>query len=160
MKPTIDVIYYYIIQTDNGTRLLEADTRRQEGKYPMIKVLQSCILKLLLYSVNTGRVIYKTDNMQSVILLSFIASSSLLPCGLQSTHPPMPYYISPYIVYNVYEVDILRQEEKYPMINIWQGCILKLLIIFSQFSAYPLQDRQYAICHTFIIHRLFLHTAM
>ncbi len=30
------------------------------------------------------------------------------------------------------------------------------MITFSQFSAHPLQDRQYAICHTFIIRRLFL----
>ncbi len=40
--------------------------------------------------------------MQSAILLSFVASSSLPPCRLQSTHPLMPCYISPYIVYNIY----------------------------------------------------------
>ncbi len=40
--------------------------------------------------------------MQSALLLSFVATSSLPPCGLQSTHPPMRFYISPYVVYNVY----------------------------------------------------------
>ncbi len=98
----IDIIYYYVIWTDNGSRLLEADTRRQEGKYPMIKVLQGCILKLSLYSVNTAFIHYGTGNMQSAILLSFIASSSLPPCGLQSTHPQVSCYISPYVVYYVY----------------------------------------------------------
>ncbi len=91
----IDVIYYYIIWTDNGSMLPEADTLRQEGKYPMIKVLRGCILKLVL-------ILYRTGNMQSAVLLSFIVSSSLLPRGLQSTHPPMPCYNSPYVVYNIY----------------------------------------------------------
>ncbi len=40
--------------------------------------------------------------MQSAILLSFVASSSLPPCELQSTHPPMSCYISPCVVYSVY----------------------------------------------------------
>ncbi len=40
------VIYYYVIWTDNQRRSPEAYTRRQEGNYPMIKVLQDCILKL------------------------------------------------------------------------------------------------------------------
>ncbi len=38
-------VYYYVIWTDNGSTSPEADTQRQEGKYPMIKVLQGCILK-------------------------------------------------------------------------------------------------------------------
>ncbi len=68
----------------------------------MIKVLQSCIVKLSLHSVNSALIIYRTGNMQSAILLSFVAYSYLPPCGLQSTHSPMPCYISPYVVYNVY----------------------------------------------------------
>ncbi len=40
--------------------------------------------------------------MQSAVLLSFAASFSLPPCGLQFTHSLMPCYISPYVVYNVY----------------------------------------------------------
>ncbi len=44
----------------------------------------------------------QAGNMQSAILLSFVASSSLWPCGLQSSHPLMPCYISPYEVYNIY----------------------------------------------------------
>ncbi len=36
----------------------------------------------------------------------------------------------------------------------------QVIIIFSQFSAHPLQDRQYAICNTLIICCLFLPTAM
>ncbi len=40
--------------------------------------------------------------MQSAILLSFVASSFLPQHGLQSTHPPMPCYISPYVIYNIY----------------------------------------------------------
>ncbi len=81
--------------------LPETNTRRQEGKYPTIKVLQGCILKLLLHSVNSVAILGRTGNMQSAILLSFVASSSLPPCELQSTHPQMPYYISPYVVYKV-----------------------------------------------------------
>ncbi len=73
----------------------------------MIKVLQGCILKVSLYSVNTVLMLYRAGNMQSAILLSFVASSSLSPCGLQSTHLLMPYYISPYVVYNVHG----REEE-------------------------------------------------
>ncbi len=69
----------------------------------MINVLQCCILKLLLHSVNSVPILYRTGNRQSAILLSFVASSSLLPCGLQSMHPRMPCYISPYVVYNVYD---------------------------------------------------------
>ncbi len=34
------------------------------------------------------------------------------------------------------------------------------VIIFSQFSAHPLQNRQYAVCNTLIIHRLFFRTIM
>ncbi len=98
----IDVIYYYIIWADNKSMLLEVNTRRQEGKYPMIKVLQGCIIKLLLQSVNAVLILYRTHNMQFAILLSFVTSSSLPPCGLQSTHLLMPCYISLYIVYNVY----------------------------------------------------------
>ncbi len=62
---SIEVIYYYIIWTDNGSRLLEAYARRQEEKYPMIKILQDCILKLSLYSVNSVLLLYRTGNMQS-----------------------------------------------------------------------------------------------
>ncbi len=61
------------------------------------------------------------------------------------------------------EANTPRQEGKYPPIKVLQDCILKLLlhsVTFSQFSAHPLQDRQYAICHNFIIHRLFLPTTM
>ncbi len=99
---TIDVIYYYIIWTDSGGMLPDANTQRQEGKYQTIKVLQGCILKLLLHSVNSAPILYRTGNMQFAILLSFVAFSSLPPCGLQSTYPWMPCYISPYVVYNVY----------------------------------------------------------
>ncbi len=86
LNHSVDVIYYYVIWTDNGSTLPEANTQMQEGKYPMIKVLQGCILKLLLHSVNSVLILYRTGNMQSAILLSFLASSSLPPCELQSTH--------------------------------------------------------------------------
>ncbi len=99
----IDIIYYHVIWTDNGSTLPEANTHNQEGKYPVIKVLQGCILKLLLHSVNLVPILYRTGNMQSTILSSFVSSSSLLPCGLQSTQPRMLCYISPYVVYNVYK---------------------------------------------------------
>ncbi len=36
----------------------------------------------------------------------------------------------------------------------------EIIVIFSQYSAYPFQDKQYAICNTFIIHCLFFSTAM
>ncbi len=78
--------------------LPEVYTQRQEGKYAIIKVLRGCTLKLSLYSVNSVLILYRTGNMQSAILLSFVSSSSIPPCGLQSTHRPMPCYISPYIV--------------------------------------------------------------
>ncbi len=108
-QKTIDVIYYSVIWTDNESILPEADTEWQEGKYTMIRVLQGCILKLSLHSVNSVLIPCGTGNMQSAILLSFVTSSSLLPCGLQSTNPPMPYYISPSIVYNVYAENPLRE---------------------------------------------------
>ncbi len=76
--------------------LPEANTRRQKGRYPMIKVLQG-ILKLLLHSVNSVSILYRTGNMQSAILLLFVAYSSLSPCVFQSTHLRMPCYISPYV---------------------------------------------------------------
>ncbi len=65
---TIDFKYYDVIWIDNGSTLPEADTWRPEGKYLMIKVLQSCILKLSLHSVNSVLVLYRTGNMQSAIL--------------------------------------------------------------------------------------------
>ncbi len=99
---TIDIIYYYLIWTDSGSMLPEANTWRQEGKYPTIKVLQGCILELLLHSVNSVPILYRTGNMQSATLLSFVASSSLPPSMVQSTHPWMPCYIISYIVRNVY----------------------------------------------------------
>ncbi len=52
--------------------------------------------------------------MQSAILLSFVTSSSLPPCGLQSTHPPMLCYISPYVAYYVYEKSVLQTHVKLP----------------------------------------------
>ncbi len=91
----IDIIYYFVIWTDNGSMLPEANTWRQEGKYPRIKVLQGCILKLLLHSVNSVPILYRAGKMQSAILLSFLTSSSLPPCALQSTYPRMPCYMSP-----------------------------------------------------------------
>ncbi len=95
----IDVLHYYVIWTDNRSRLLKADTRKQEDKYPMIKVLLGSIMKLRLYSVNTELIYYRTGNMQSAIHLSFVASSSLPPCGLLSIHLLMPCYISPYVTF-------------------------------------------------------------
>ncbi len=73
----IDVIYYYVVWTDNGSMLPEANTRRQEGKYPTIKVRQSCFFKLLLHLVNSVPILYRTGNIQSAILLSVVASFSL-----------------------------------------------------------------------------------
>ncbi len=43
----------------------------------MIKVFQGCILRLLLHSVNSVLILYWTGNMQSAVLLSFVASSFL-----------------------------------------------------------------------------------
>ncbi len=65
----------------------------------MIKVLQGWILKFSLHSVNSVLILFRTGNIPSAILLSFVASSSQLLCELQSTHWPMPCYISPYVVY-------------------------------------------------------------
>ncbi len=59
-----DVIYSFVIWTDNGSTLSKVDTQRQEEKYPMIKVLRGCILELSLYSVNSVLIIYRTGNMQ------------------------------------------------------------------------------------------------
>ncbi len=115
--PTLSIdINIFVIWTDNGSILPEANIRRQEGKYPMIKVLHGCILTLSLHSVNLVFILYRTGNMQSAILLSFAASSSLPPCGLQSTHPPMPCYISPYVVYNIYDLIMTVFEIKIQML--------------------------------------------
>ncbi len=99
----IDIIHYHVIWTDNRGTVPEANNWRQEGKYPMIKVLRGCIFKLSLYLVNSVLTLHRTGNMQSVILSSFVASSSLPLSGFQSIHPPMPCHISPYVVYNVYD---------------------------------------------------------
>ncbi len=100
---TTDVIYYYVIWTDSGNMLPEANTRKQEGRHPAIKVLQGCILKLLLHFVNSVPILYRKGNMQSPIFLSFVVFSSLPPCGpnLHTRRCPATY-ISPYVVYNVY----------------------------------------------------------
>ncbi len=66
--------------------------------------------KLSLYSANSVLILYRIGNMQSAILLSFVASSSLPSCGLQSTRPLMPYYISPHIVNNAYDHSIIRYQ--------------------------------------------------
>ncbi len=58
-----------------------------------------------MHSVNSVFVLYRTGNMQSAILSSFVASSSFTPCELQSTHLWMPCYISPYVVYKVHACD-------------------------------------------------------
>ncbi len=97
--------------------LPEANTQRQEGKYPMVKVLQGCILKLLLHSVNSVPILYRTGNMRSAIHLSFVAASSVPPCGLQSTRPQMPCYISPYVVYNVYGLNTQSLVAQLPAIH-------------------------------------------
>ncbi len=55
--PDIDVIYYSIIWTDNGSTLPKANTWKQEVKYPMIKVLLGCNSKLLLNRIH----IYQTN---------------------------------------------------------------------------------------------------
>ncbi len=47
-RTTIGVIYYY------GSRLLEVDTRRQEGKYRIIKVLEVCIRQRVVQSLRSG----------------------------------------------------------------------------------------------------------
>ncbi len=77
-------------------------TPEARGEISSDKVLQGCILKLLLHSVNSGLILYRIGNMQSAILLSFVASSSLPPGRLLCTHPPMSCCISPYVIYNVY----------------------------------------------------------
>ncbi len=101
LEHTIDVIYSYIIWTDNWSTLPEADTRRQEGKYPMIKVLHGCIPMLPLHSVNSVLILYRTGNMQSAILLSFVASSSLPPCSfnLLTRQCPVTSVHTKYITY-------------------------------------------------------------
>ncbi len=68
----IDVIYYYVIWTDNGSKLLEADTRRQEGKYPMIKVSS--------YSVNTS--VLSFTGQQYAICNTFIIRRLFLPTAM------------------------------------------------------------------------------
>ncbi len=122
---TIDVIYYYVIWTDNGSTLPEAITRRQEGKYPMIEVLLGCIFKLSLYAVNSVLILCRTGNMQSAILLSFVAFSSPPPCGLQSTHPTMPCYISPYVVHTECSIEHATKESCARL----HGCLRATMIL-------------------------------
>ncbi len=95
----IKVVYYYIIWTDNWSTLPEVNTRRQDDKYPMIKVLRGCNLKLSLHSVNSVLILYRTGNMQSAILLSF--AISFVPTAMwASMYPPansLLYQSIPYI---------------------------------------------------------------
>ncbi len=88
-----------------------ADSWMLEGKYPMIKVLRGCILKLMLIICRIGNmqfailllfvvcsslmlIICRIGNMQFAILLSFVVCSTLPPRALQFTHPPIPSYQS------------------------------------------------------------------
>ncbi len=129
-----NVIYCYVKWTNNRGTVPEANTRRQEGKYLTIKILRGCLLKLSLYLVNSVLILYRTGNMQFAILLSLVASSSLLPCELQSTHPPMSCYISPYIAYNVYD-DNSATHLSTSIVNQWlvskQLVALPILLFFS-----------------------------
>ncbi len=89
--------------------------------------------------------------MQSAILLSFVASSSLPPCGLQSTHPPMPCYVSLYVVYNVYRCDWLKmgyiQTIFGPQTTVYPSGIIAL---------YKLKKRKHDICFGKMLNLLFL----
>ncbi len=107
---SIDVIYYYVIWTDKGVCYLKRTLIGKRGNI-QVKVLQCCICELL-HSVNSVPILYRTGNMQSAILLSFVTTSSLPPCGLQSNHPLMPCYISPYVVYIVYDDQYIRMDVK------------------------------------------------
>ncbi len=98
----IDVIYYYVIWTDNGSMLPETNVRRQEGEISNDKSIAGLHPQVIITFSQFRAILYRTGNTQFAILLSFVASSSLSPCGLQSTHPPVPSYISPYVVYNIY----------------------------------------------------------
>ncbi len=98
----------WVIHTYNDNILRKTNVfciaQRQNERHMMNSVIFTCcILKLLLHSVNSVPILYRTGNMLSAILLLCVASSSLLPCGLQSTHPLMHCYFSPYVVYNVYD---------------------------------------------------------
>ncbi len=121
-------IYYYVIWTDNGSMLPEADTLRQAGKYPMIKVSRGCISKLVLF-------LFRTGNMQSAVFLSFVAPFSSPPCGLQPTHPPMPCYISPCVVYNIYGIHLTL-----------------FFFLFSLITSLKLLDISYKIVSRFTFH--------
>ncbi len=74
-----------------GSCYLKPILARQEGKHPMIKVLQGCILKLSLHSVNLVLIFYRPSKTPSAILLSFVASSSL---------PEWPdfFFLNPYFL--------------------------------------------------------------
>ncbi len=80
--PTIDVIYYYIIWTDGGSMLPEANTLRQEGKYPTMKVLQGCILSYYyIQSIQcpsiTGQAICNLPYFYSIVASSSLAMWAL-----------------------------------------------------------------------------------
>ncbi len=77
--------------------LPEANTRRQEGKYPMIKVLRGGIRKLVL-------ILYKIGNMQSAILLSFVTFPPYRYVGINLAPVDALLYQSIYVVYNVWVV--------------------------------------------------------
>ncbi len=76
----IDIIYYYVMWTDNGSMSPEANTQMQDGKYRKIKILQGCVFKLSLQSVN------------SVIQSSSFAGQAI--CNL-----PYFYHSSPRLLY-------------------------------------------------------------
>ncbi len=96
-----------------GACYLKPTLRGKRGNIYNIKVLQGCILKLSSHSINSVLILYRPGNRQSAILLSFVASSSLPPCGLQSTHSLMLWYISLYIVYNIYEDHLVLIHERH-----------------------------------------------
>ncbi len=91
----IDVIYYYVIQTDNGSVLHEANTRRQEGKCPMIKVF--CSVASLSYRYIQS-IQCSSFTGQTICNPPYFYHSSPLPpyyhVGFNLSHPLVPCYIS------------------------------------------------------------------
>ncbi len=74
--------------------------------------------------------------MQSALLVSFVVCSSIPSCVLQSTHPPMLCYISPYVVvvYNVYDLDTMH-DSGHSVEGQWGGALnFHLTLNFRIFS--------------------------
>ncbi len=80
---------------------------------------------------HTVLILYRTGNVQSAILSSFVVSSSLPPCGLQSTHPLISvtrFFFSLRVPNQCYQITKNRQS-----MRIFENCLKSCKVVTEFF---------------------------